>query len=57
MGNTEFENDYYDYDYCEECHLYGDDYYYDEEIGEYISRCYECKHILFSHRFYDEEED
>lgn len=53
MNKNELENDYDNYDYCEECHLYGDDYYYDKEIGEYISRCYECKHTLFAHRFYE----
>lgn len=30
-----------DYDPCEECRLYGDDYSYDED-GELISNCYDC---------------
>ena len=30
-----------DYDYCEECHLYGDDYSYDRD-GDLVSNCYDC---------------
>ena len=28
-------------DYCEECDIYGDNYYIDED-GEHVSRCPEC---------------
>lgn len=28
-------------DYCEECSIYGDDYYLDEN-GELVCRCFEC---------------
>lgn len=31
-----------DYDYCDECRIYGDDYYYDAETGEDVSACEEC---------------
>lgn len=35
-------NEYYDaLDYCEECDIYGDNYYIDED-GEHVSRCPEC---------------
>ena len=30
-----------DYDYCEECRLYGDDYGYDRN-GDLVSNCYDC---------------
>ena len=30
-----------DYDYCEECRLYGDDYSYDRD-GDLVSNCYDC---------------
>ena len=30
-----------DYDYCEECRLYGDDYGYDRD-GDLVSNCYGC---------------
>jgi len=30
-----------DYDYCEECKLYGDDYSYDKD-GGLVSNCYDC---------------
>ena len=30
-----------DYDYCEECRLYGDDYGYDRD-GDLVSNCYDC---------------
>lgn len=33
-----------DYDYCYECTGYGNDYYYDEELDEYVSACDECPH-------------
>lgn len=31
-------------DYCYECTGYGDDYYYDEELEEYVSACDKCVH-------------
>lgn len=31
-----------DDDRCYECTGYGDDYYYDEDTGEYVSACDEC---------------
>ena len=35
-------NEYYDaLDYCEECDIYGDNYYIDEN-GEHVCRCPEC---------------
>ena len=37
--------DYWDnYDYCYECTGYGDDYYFDEETGEWESACEDCPH-------------
>ena len=30
-----------DYDYCDECQLYGDDYSYDK-YGDLVSNCYDC---------------
>jgi len=33
--------DEYD-DRCYECTGYGDDYYYDEESGEWVSACDDC---------------
>lgn len=27
---------------CYECTGYGDDYYWDDEEGEYVSACYDC---------------
>ena len=30
-----------DYDYCDECKLYGDDYGYDQD-GDLASNCYGC---------------
>ena len=30
-----------DYDYCDECQLYGDDYSYDKD-GDLVSNCYDC---------------
>lgn len=30
-----------DYDYCEECQLYGDDYSYDKD-GDLVSNCHDC---------------
>ena len=29
-------------DRCYECGGYGDDYYYDEDKGEYVKRCDDC---------------
>lgn len=29
-------------DYCVECGAYGDDYYYDEDTGEYLRACDNC---------------
>lgn len=34
-------NDMDDYDYCEECRLYGDDYSYDKD-GDLVSNCHDC---------------
>lgn len=34
----------YDYDYCYECQGYGDDYYYMDEHGEWVSACDDCPH-------------
>ncbi|MBQ1779396.1 MAG: hypothetical protein IIZ93_14680 [Acidaminococcaceae bacterium] len=31
-----------DDDKCYECTGYGDDYYYDEDTGEYVHACDEC---------------
>lgn len=31
----------YELDWCEECQLYGDDYYFDEN-GELQSQCEDC---------------
>lgn len=36
--DEEFDND----DYCYECGGYGDDYYYDEELGEIVCACDDC---------------
>lgn len=30
-----------DFDPCEECRIYGDDYYYDED-GDLVSYCDDC---------------
>lgn len=38
---TEYLEKMDDYDPCEECHIYGDDYYYDED-GDLINYCDEC---------------
>lgn len=35
------DDDVYEYDYCDECRLYGDDEYIDTD-GELVSRCSEC---------------
>lgn len=32
----------YDYDYCYECTGYGDDWYYDKELDEWICKCNDC---------------
>ena len=29
-------------DYCYECTGYGDDYYYDEELNDYVCACDDC---------------
>ena len=29
-------------DYCHECIAYGDDYYWDEEIKDYVNNCDTC---------------
>lgn len=29
-------------DYCYECTGYGDDYYYDEDLDEFICACDDC---------------
>ena len=29
-------------DYCYECTAYGDDYYYDDNIDEYVKACDKC---------------
>ena len=29
-------------DRCYECEAYGDDYYYDENSGEYVKACDDC---------------
>jgi hypothetical protein len=34
--------DYDDYDYCDECRCYGDDYRYDPELEEDVCVCDEC---------------
>lgn len=34
-------DDYYE-DHCYECTGYGDDYYFDEESGEWVCACDEC---------------
>lgn len=31
-------------DYCYECTGYGDDYYYDEELNDYVCACDDCPH-------------
>ena len=31
-----------DDDYCYECTGYGDDYYYDEELNDYVCACDDC---------------
>lgn len=41
IRNRRGEKRMIDYDPCEECRLYGDDYSYDED-GELISNCYDC---------------
>lgn len=33
-------------DRCYECMAYGDDYYYDESINEYVSSCIGCPYSL-----------
>lgn len=33
---------YDDDDKCYECTGYGDDYYFDEQLGEYVSACDDC---------------
>lgn len=35
------DDDVYEYDQCEECRLYGDDEYINED-GELVNRCFEC---------------
>ena len=41
MGYGRTVNGMDDYDYCEECSLYGDDYGYDQN-GDLVSNCYDC---------------
>ena len=44
---TERRNQMNDYDdYCYECTGYGDDYYYDEEKGEYVKACDDCSYNI-----------
>lgn len=35
------DDDVYEYDQCEECRLYGDDEYINED-GELVNRCSDC---------------
>lgn len=35
------DDDVYEYDQCEECKLYGDDEYINED-GELVNRCSDC---------------
>ena len=30
------------YEICDECSIYGDDYYFDKETGEYEPACEDC---------------
>ena len=39
-------------DYCYECRVYGDNYYYDAETDDYVSACEEC---IYNRR--EEKED
>lgn len=46
--DEDYDYDFEEYDeyqddlnYCEECDIYGDNYYIDED-GEHVSRCPEC---------------
>ena len=31
-----------DYDYCDECSIYGDNYSYDPDTNSLICNCYDC---------------
>lgn len=49
MSNPyEEEDEDDDNDYCYECTGYGDDYYYDEETGEFVCACFDCPHSGFN---------
>lgn len=43
--DEDYDYDFEEYqdtlDYCEECRIYGDNYYTDED-GEHVCRCSEC---------------
>lgn len=43
--DEDYDYDFEEYqdalDYCEECSIYGDDYYIDDD-GEHVCRCPEC---------------
>jgi len=41
-----------EYDPCDDCRAYGDDYYFDKD-GECMSRCYDCPFNVY---VYDERE-
>lgn len=46
--------DFWDnYDYCYECTGYGDDYYFDEETGEWESACETCPYNPVNNDWYD----
>ena len=55
MSKNEQEDiffDNYDYDYCDECRLYGDDYFFDED-GELESYCPKCTMNPSNDDYYD----
>lgn len=38
----DYDEEWDNYDYCYECTGYGNDYYYDEELGDLVCACDTC---------------
>lgn len=41
-------------DHCEECRIYGDDYRWDPDEGEYVSCCEDCIFNEYREEYGDE---